>query len=75
MFPDWRHWDGKYTRKGMVKLALGRILKVWMFLSVVYAAVFAVRNGKARSRKALMEIVSRIRTLMRGGLGRLATAL
>ena len=75
MFPVWTHWDGKYTRKGLVKLALGRILKIWMLLSAVYATVFAVRNGTAKSREALADLVSKARMLLREITHRVASAV
>ena len=75
MFPVWWHWDGKYTTKGLAKLTLSRIFKLWAAASVVYAVVFAARNGPTRSREALVGLVIRARTLLRSGVQRLAAAM
>ena len=75
MFPVWWHWDGKYTTKGLVKLALGRIIKLWVAVASLYALVFAIRNGKEKSKEALRELLAKARQTATGGVQRLVDVL
>ena len=75
MFPVWWHWDGKYTTKGLVKLALGRIFKLWVLASSLYAVIFAVRNGKEKSKEALQVLLARATHFAKGGVQRVAGLL
>jgi hypothetical protein len=75
MFPVWWHWKGRYTQKGLVKLALGRILKLLTLLSSIYALAFAVRNGGAKSEEALKGIVAKLRLTLKTGMQRIAGVL
>ena len=75
MFPVWWHWDGKYTTKGVIKLALGRILKLWVVASSLFALIFAVRNGKEKSKEALLALLARARHAAKGGVQSIAGML
>lgn len=46
MFPVWSDWVGVYTRKGLAKLWLGRLLKLFAVLSALLAVISRVRLGK-----------------------------
>lgn len=46
MFPVWSHWQANYTTKGLVKLHLGRILKLVATLSALVAVIYRVRFGR-----------------------------
>lgn len=71
MFPRWDHWNAKYTRKGLVRLSLGRILKLFSFALAVWAAVFTARNGFRKSKELLREVLSRGFEGARGVLARI----
>ena len=64
MFPRWDHWQAQYTRKGLVKLNLGRLLKLFTLVSTASGAYFAIKNGKAKTKEALKEIVLRGREVV-----------
>lgn len=70
MFPRWDHWDVKYTRKGLVRLRLRRILKVLGLLITVWGAAFAARNGVSRMKVVLAEMARRGLVGVRGLLAR-----
>lgn len=53
MFPRWSHWTASYTRKGLVKLALGRLLKLFGLLVAVWGAVYTARNGVRATKDVL----------------------
>jgi hypothetical protein len=61
MFPRWSHWNATYTRKGLIKLTLGRILKAFTVLGAIWCAVLAARNGRTRSVEVLKELLFRAR--------------
>jgi hypothetical protein len=59
MFPRWSHWDAKYTRKGLIKLQLGRILKLFGLVVAVWGAIFTARNGVRNTRDLLAQVLRR----------------
>ncbi|KAI1616944.1 cyclohexanone monooxygenase [Exophiala viscosa] len=59
MFPRWDHWNAKYTRKGLVKLQLGRILKLFGVLVAVWGVVFTARNGLRSTREVARHFLAR----------------
>jgi cation diffusion facilitator CzcD-associated flavoprotein CzcO len=61
MFPRWSHWNATYTRKGLIKLTLGRILKAFTVLGAIWCAVLAARNGRTRTVEVLKELLFRAR--------------
>ncbi|KAL6246900.1 hypothetical protein RBB50_006207 [Rhinocladiella similis] len=70
MFPQWRHWDAKYTRKGFMKLQLGRILKLISVTMALWGAVFAARNGIKNTRDVLIQVLKRSVEGVRGVVNR-----
>jgi hypothetical protein len=46
MFPTWSDWDIKYTRKGLVKLAATRALKLLAVFATVAAIIRLRTNGQ-----------------------------
>jgi cation diffusion facilitator CzcD-associated flavoprotein CzcO len=62
MFPVWSHWNAQYTTKGLIKLQLGRILKLVALLSVLMAVAFRVRHGQGA-------LTAKVMGLMQSGLG------
>ncbi|KAK5464926.1 hypothetical protein LTS15_001489 [Exophiala xenobiotica] len=59
MFPRWSHWDAKYTRKGLIKLQLGRILKLFALVVAVWGSIFTARNGVRSTRDVLAQVLRR----------------
>ncbi|RMZ77538.1 hypothetical protein DV737_g4336, partial [Chaetothyriales sp. CBS 132003] len=66
-FPIWWHWNGQYTSKGLVKLALGRILKLWVTCTLIYTLLSLARSGKS-GKEALKQGFDRLRNLLKAGL-------
>ena len=73
MFPIWSHWDGRYTTKGLVKLTVGRILKLVAGLSAILALVYRVKKGKESTRQAVVGLVMQVRQLLRRQLEQVAS--
>jgi len=59
MFPRWDHWTAEYTRKGRVRLTLGRILKLFGLAVALYTAIFTARNGLRGTKQALTQTLRR----------------
>ncbi|KIX95588.1 uncharacterized protein Z520_08708 [Fonsecaea multimorphosa CBS 102226] len=57
MFPVWRHWDLAYTRKGRVRLAAARAVKLLSLLGLTWAIVFTRKHGLQRTRDLLAELL------------------
>ncbi len=70
MFPVWRHWDVRYTRKGLVKLALTRLVKLVGIVGLIWGVVYARRNGVERTKTILREVLKRGVENARGVLAR-----
>lgn len=66
MFPVWSHWNAKYTTKGLVKLQLGRVVKLLAVVGALAAVVYRVRNGKGALTAKAMELVQQGVVLARG---------
>jgi hypothetical protein len=45
MFPRWRDWDITYTRKGQVKIALARAIRVLALASAILGVYWARKSG------------------------------
>ncbi|EXJ85280.1 hypothetical protein A1O3_05955 [Capronia epimyces CBS 606.96] len=58
-FPRWRHWDAKYTRKGLAKARFARASKLFGLVVALWAVVFAARNGNNRLKEVVWRILSR----------------
>lgn len=59
MFPRWSHWQATYTRKGLVKLTLSRLFKLFALVGTLYGAYFAVKNGTTRTKDVLRALLFR----------------
>lgn len=70
MFPVWRHWNIQYTRKGLFRLALSRLVKSVGILSLIWGTLYVRRNGLHRSREAIAQILARAVESTRGILAR-----
>ena len=49
LLPRWNDWNIQYTRKGLVKLYFGRIIKAAMFMVALNHA-YRVIKGKAKMK-------------------------
>jgi cation diffusion facilitator CzcD-associated flavoprotein CzcO len=46
MFVKWWDWDAVRTRKGTIKLGLGRLLKLFALVTAVYGAYYRLKYGR-----------------------------
>ena len=60
MFPVWRHWDIRYTRKGLFRLGLTRLVKLVGVVGLVWGLVFMRRHGVERMKDVVRELVRRV---------------
>ncbi|KAJ9606787.1 hypothetical protein H2200_008796 [Cladophialophora chaetospira] len=59
MFPVWWHWDIQYTRKGLLRLAVRRLVRLVGVLGLLWGALYVRRNGVQRSREVVREVLIR----------------
>lgn len=68
MFPVWSHWDAQYTTKGLVKLQLGRILKLVAALGVLVALAYRLKKGKGAVTARAWELAQHGMQLAKGSV-------
>lgn len=73
MFPVWSHWQAKYTTKGLMKLHLGRILKLVGALSAVMAVVYRLRFGQGALTTKVVDVAKTILDLAKRSIAGVAT--
>jgi cation diffusion facilitator CzcD-associated flavoprotein CzcO len=59
MFPVWRHWNIQYTSKGLVKLAITRLVRLAGVVGLVWGILYARKNGMERTKLVLRELLAR----------------
>lgn len=57
MFPVWRHWDFKYTRKGLFVLGITRVSKAVGVVALLWGLVYARRYGLQRTKELFRQLV------------------
>lgn len=57
MFPRWRHWNVKYTRKGLLALWATRMVKTLNVVAILLAGIYVLKNGRVAALRRLRESI------------------
>lgn len=66
MFPKWSDWDIKYTRRGVIKARISKILKFLAFAATLVGIYWLQKSGVG-----LPGITSSLSAYLRAGVSRL----